>query len=71
VINFFRFEGAANPSYTAILCAVETNSGEQGKLADAYEPYSDTFLKSFMLNIEIMLKNQIEKISIHGILLLG
>ncbi|WP_447641510.1 MULTISPECIES: phosphoribosylpyrophosphate synthetase [Chitinophagaceae] len=41
VDNFYRFEGASNPSDSAILYAISTNTGLKGTLVDAYGTYSD------------------------------
>jgi hypothetical protein len=56
VINFYRFEGESNPSDSTIMYAIETSTGERGTLTDAYGPYSDTNVTSFMNDV-----NSIEK----------
>lgn len=52
VINFYRFEGESDPSDNSIVYAIETGSGEQGTLVDAYGPYSDTLVTTFMKEVE-------------------
>jgi len=52
VVNFYRFEGDTNPSDSAILYAIETTSGEQGTLTDAYGSYSDTNVTNFMKDVD-------------------
>jgi hypothetical protein len=52
VVNFYRFEGESSPSESAILYAIETDSGEQGTLVDAYGAYSDTNVSNFMTKVD-------------------
>lgn len=47
VVNFYRYEGCSDPEDNAILYAIETNSGEQGSLIDAYGSYSDPLVGEF------------------------
>ena len=52
VNNFFRFEGASDPADNAILYAIETDDGIKGTLVDAYGPYADPKVISFMEEVE-------------------
>ncbi|MEO8147445.1 MAG: hypothetical protein ABI723_07400 [Bacteroidia bacterium] len=52
VINFYRFEGESDPSDNSIVYAIETSNGERGTLTDAYGPYSDTLVTTFMQQVE-------------------
>lgn len=56
VVNFYRFEGASNPSDNSILYAIETNNGERGTLTDAYGAYSDTNVTNFMKSVDSLEK---------------
>jgi len=48
VVNFFRFEGASDPADNSILYAIETTDGLKGTLVDAYGPYADAKVNTFM-----------------------
>jgi hypothetical protein len=52
VANFYRFEGASDPADNSILYAIETNDGIKGTLVDAYGPYADARVVSFMEEVE-------------------
>ena len=52
VKDFFRFEGASDPADNAILYAIETDDGIKGTLVDAYGPYADQKVISFMEEVE-------------------
>ena len=52
IINFFRFEGASDPSDSAILYVVETNDGARGSLTDAYGMYADPNVDKFIKEVE-------------------
>jgi len=52
IINFFRFEGASDPSDSAILYVVETNDGARGSLTDAYGMYADASIDKFIKEVE-------------------
>jgi hypothetical protein len=56
VVNFYRFEGASDPADNSILYAIETSDGIKGTLVDAYGPYADTRINSFMQEVEKMHK---------------
>jgi len=53
VVNFYRFEGASDPSDNSILYVIETNDGTKGTLVDAYGPYADPKVDKFMQDVEV------------------
>jgi hypothetical protein len=52
IINFFRFEGASDPSESAILYIIETGDGAKGTLTDAYGMYADADIDKFIKEVE-------------------
>lgn len=52
IINFYRFEGQSDPGDNAILYVIETSDGRKGTLIDAYGPYSDAAVNTFMQSVE-------------------
>ncbi len=56
VVNYYRFEGVSNPDDMSILYVIETNDGGKGTLVDAYGPYADADVSSFILEVERMQK---------------
>ena len=52
IVNFFRFEGASDPSDSAILYVIETDDGEKGSLTDAYGMYADPNIDKFIKEVE-------------------
>ena len=50
--NFYRFEGASDPADNSILFAIETNDGVKGLLTDAYGPYADPLVATFLEEVE-------------------
>ena len=52
VVNFFRFEGASDPSDSAILYIIETTDGAKGSLTDAYGMYADPEIDKFIKDVE-------------------
>ena len=52
IVNFFRFEGASDPSESAILYVIETNNGAKGSLTDAYGMYADPDIDKFIKAVE-------------------
>ena len=52
IVNFFRFEGASDPAYNAILYAIELSDGTKGTLTDAYGPYADLQVEKFIKQVE-------------------
>ncbi len=59
VVNFYRFEGASDPSDNAILYAIETNDGTKGTLVDAYGPYADQKVQQFIQEVEAINKKPV------------
>jgi hypothetical protein len=60
VLNFYRFEGNSDPADNSILYAIETSDGGRGTLVDAYGPYADSKISSFMNQVE-EIKKKTEK----------
>src|SRR6266496_691567 len=61
IINFFRFEGASDPSESAILYVIETDDGAKGTLTDAYGMYADPHIDEFIKEVQdISKKNTTE-----------
>lgn len=52
IVNFYRFEGNSDPADNSILYAIETSDGKHGTLVDAFGPYSDSKVTSFMQQVE-------------------
>src|SRR5215468_5716349 len=52
IVNFFRFEGASDPSDSAILYVIETTDGAKGSLTDAYGMYADPEIDKFVKDVE-------------------
>src|ERR1051325_5180493 len=52
VLNFYRFEGSSDPADNSILYAIETSDGKRGTLVDAYGPYADSKVTTFMQRVE-------------------
>ena len=52
IVNFFRFEGASDPSDSAILYVIETTDGAKGSLTDAYGMYADPEIDTFIKEVE-------------------
>jgi len=52
IVNFFRFEGASDPSDSAILYVMETSDGAKGSLTDAYGMYADAEIDKFIKDVE-------------------
>jgi hypothetical protein len=55
-VNFYRFEGNADPEDMSILYAIETSDGRKGTLIDAYGLYADEATGAFLQEIEISKK---------------
>lgn len=53
-VNFYRFEGESNPSDSSILFAIDTKDGRRGTLVDAYGPYADSKVASFMKQVKVI-----------------
>jgi len=56
VLNYYRFEGNSDPADNAILYAIETRDKTRGTLVDAYGPYADSRVTSFMQQVEDITK---------------
>jgi len=56
IVNFFRFEGASDPSDSAILYVIETTDGAKGSLTDAYGMYADPEIDKFIKDVETISK---------------
>ncbi len=57
ITNFYRFEGDSDPGDSSILYVIETNDGEKGYLTNAYGPYADTKVSTFVDSVEEIEKN--------------
>ncbi len=42
IVEFYRFEGMSNPDDSAVVYAIQSQTGLKGVLVDAYGVYSDT-----------------------------
>src|SRR3982750_3478545 len=60
ILNFYRFEGESDPADNSILYAIETTDGKRGTLVDAYGPYADSKVSSFLHEVE-EIKKKTEK----------
>ena len=63
IVNFFRFEGASDPSDSAILYVIETNDGAKGSLTDAYGMYADPNIDKFIKEVEDISKKHTTEVS--------
>jgi hypothetical protein len=63
IVNFFRFEGASDPSDSAILYIIETNDGARGTLIDAYGMYADANIDRFIKEVENISKKHATEIN--------
>jgi hypothetical protein len=59
IVNYYRFEGASDPSDNSILYAIETNDGYKGSLVDAYGPDSDPLVHKFLKQVEDITKKPV------------
>lgn len=50
--DFYRFEEASDPSENSIIYLVEAKDGQKGILINAYGPYADPVLASFIEQVE-------------------
>lgn len=41
IIDVYRFEGMTDPGDSTVLYTIESNTGQQGTLVDAYGPYAN------------------------------
>jgi hypothetical protein len=56
IVDFYRFEGESDPDDSAILYAIQTHTGEQGTLTDAYGMYNDTKVSEFIKQVNSIRK---------------
>jgi len=56
IVDFYRFEGESDPEDSAILYAIETNTGERGTLTDAYGMYYDSQVSEFIKQVNSIRK---------------
>ena len=57
ITNFYRFEGDSDPGDSSILYVIETSDGDKGYLTNAYGPYADTKVSTFIDTVEEIEKN--------------
>ena len=65
IVNFFRFEGASDPSDSAILYVIETDDGAKGSLTDAYGMYADPEIDKFVQDVENISKKHAHTTGTH------
>ena len=65
IVNFFRFEGASDPSDSAILYVIETTDGAKGSLTDAYGMYADPEIDKFVKEVENISKKHAHSTEAH------
>jgi len=63
IVNFFRFEGASDPSDSAILYVIETDDGVRGSLTDAYGMYADPNIDKFIKEVENISKKHATEVN--------
>jgi len=56
VVNFFRFEGNANPEDNAMMYIIETVDGQKGTLVNSYKP-ENQYGNLFMSEVESSREN--------------
>lgn len=61
IVDFYRFEGASDPSDNSIVYAIETEDGTKGTLTDAYGPYADPATGKFIKQVEDITKKPTTK----------
>lgn len=59
IVNFFRFEGASDPSDNAIVYAIETDDGVKGTLTDSYGYQADARVSKFIQQVEDITKKPV------------
>ena len=65
IVNFYRFEGASDPSDSAILYVIETSDGAKGSLTDAYGMYADPEIDKFIQEVENISKKHAHTTETH------
>jgi len=63
IVNFFRFEGASDPSDSAILYIIEANDSAKGTLTDAYGMYADPNIDQFIKEVENISKKHATEVN--------
>ena len=63
IINFFRFEGASDPSDSAILYVIEASDGAKGSLTDAYGMYAEPNIDKFIKEVENISKKHTAEVN--------
>lgn len=58
IVDFFRVEGASDPSDSAILYVIEANDGAKGTITDAYGMYADPNIEKFLKEVEDISKKE-------------
>lgn len=58
ITNFYRFEGASDPSDNAILYAIQTDDGKRGVLVNAYGASADTKVSDFIKEVSDISKKE-------------
>lgn len=56
VENFYRFEGASDPSESSILYLIKTKDGNKGTVTDSYGAYADPLITAFMEQVQAIEK---------------
>lgn len=56
--NFYRFEGASNPSDSSILYILQTHDGVKGLLIDSYGMATDEQISQFIKDVETIKKTE-------------
>jgi hypothetical protein len=52
LVHFYRFEGESNPDDSAIMYAIECNTGEKGTLIDGYGLSASIEIADFMTSVQ-------------------
>ena len=52
ITHFFRFEGESNSDDSAIMYAIESNTGEKGTLVDGYGATADSAIANFIRKVK-------------------
>lgn len=53
IVEHHRFEGVSDPDDLSILYAIEARDGTRGLIADAYGPYANADLGTFLKNVRM------------------
>src|SRR4030095_45022 len=63
IVNFFRFEGARDPSDSAILYLIAANESAKETLTDAYGMYADPNIDQFIKEVENISKKHATEVN--------